>query len=61
MTSLWASPPPYKTEPNNTSSSEFPFVTSPDKHTPTNTKEIADAMEKSHEFESNLLEEAVHF
>eukprot|EP00957_Ditylum_brightwellii_P132093 10071209-Ditylum_brightwellii.AAC.1 len=61
MTSLWAPPSPKREKTNNVLLSEFPFTTSSDKHTPTNIKEVADAMAKSHEFEFNSLEKAVDF
>eukprot|EP00957_Ditylum_brightwellii_P070922 5389178-Ditylum_brightwellii.AAC.1 len=61
MTSLWASPSPKKTKPNNVSSCEFHFATSPENHAPNNIKEIASSMERSHKFEFNSLDEAVDF
>eukprot|EP00957_Ditylum_brightwellii_P181229 13804420-Ditylum_brightwellii.AAC.1 len=61
MTLLWTSPSLKKTKPSNISSSEYPFASSSEKHTPNNIKEITGSMEKSCEFEFNLLDEAVNF
>eukprot|EP00957_Ditylum_brightwellii_P175292 13344673-Ditylum_brightwellii.AAC.1 len=56
MTSLWESLSPRKTKSNNILSSEFPFATSPEKHTPKSVKKITGSINELHIYDAKVCE-----